>query len=177
MRALVLGGHGFLGRSVVAALRANGHAVEVGSRALRRTGSGSRVRRIRFEHRLSADAWLSAIEGVDVVVNCVGILRERGHETYGRVHHLAPETTVPIAVTDRDAERWDAVALVPAAEHPVGHRHPADEADEVDVPAGVAGDRPRPGRAQVMGPEPRAFETREEGLQGTNVARTHCSDA
>ncbi len=90
MRALVLGGHGFLGRSVVAALRANGHAVEVGSRALRRTGSGSRVRRIRFEHRLSADAWLSAIEGVDVVVNCVGILRERGHETYERVHHLAP---------------------------------------------------------------------------------------
>jgi len=90
MRALVLGGHGFLGRSVVAALRANGHAVEVGSRALRRTGSGSRVRRIRFEHRLSADAWLSAIEGVDVVVNCVGILRERRHETYERVHHLAP---------------------------------------------------------------------------------------
>ena len=48
------------------------------------------MRRIRFEHRLSADAWLSAIEGVDVVVNCVGILRERGHETYERVHHLAP---------------------------------------------------------------------------------------
>jgi hypothetical protein len=23
-------------------------------------------------------------------VNCVGILRERGHETYERVHHLAP---------------------------------------------------------------------------------------
>jgi len=90
MRALVLGGHGFLGRSVVAALVARGHAAEIGSRALRRTGSGPRVRRIRFEEHLARDAWSAAIEGIDVVVNCVGILRERGRETYERVHHLAP---------------------------------------------------------------------------------------
>jgi NADH dehydrogenase len=30
------------------------------------------------------------LAGVDVVVNCVGILRQRGRETYQRVHHLAP---------------------------------------------------------------------------------------
>lgn len=90
MRALVLGGHGFLGRSVAAALAARGHGVEVGSRALRRTGLGFRVRLIRFESHLTSDSWLPALDGVDAVVNCVGILRERGRETYERVHHLAP---------------------------------------------------------------------------------------
>ena len=30
------------------------------------------------------------LHGCDAVVNCVGILRPRGHETYQRVHHLGP---------------------------------------------------------------------------------------
>jgi NADH dehydrogenase len=90
MRALVLGGHGFLGSSVVTALAQLGHGVEIGSRALRRTGFGFRVRRIAFQEACTTDAWLRAIDGADVVVNCVGILRERGRETYERVHHLAP---------------------------------------------------------------------------------------
>jgi uncharacterized protein YbjT (DUF2867 family) len=90
MRALVLGGHGFLGRSVVAALAASGHGVEIGSRALRRTGFGFRVRRIPLHEHLTPESWQRALDGVDVVVNCVGILRERGRETYERVHHRAP---------------------------------------------------------------------------------------
>ena len=90
MRALVLGGHGFLGRSVVAALAASGHGVEIGSRALRRTGFGFRVRRIPFHEHLTPESWERALDGVDVVVNCVGILRERTRETYERVHHRAP---------------------------------------------------------------------------------------
>jgi uncharacterized protein YbjT (DUF2867 family) len=90
MRALVLGGHGFLGRSVVAALAGRGHGVEIGSRALRRTGLRFRVRRIAFHDELTPEAWQRAIDGADAVVNCVGILRERGRETYERVHHLAP---------------------------------------------------------------------------------------
>ena len=90
MRALVLGGRGFLGRSVAAALAAKGHGVEVGSRSLRRTGFGFRVRPTRFEEHLTPEAWQRAIEGVDVVVNCVGILRQRGRETIDRIHHHAP---------------------------------------------------------------------------------------
>ena len=34
--------------------------------------------------------WTSVLHGCDAVVNCVGILRPRGHETYQRVHHLGP---------------------------------------------------------------------------------------
>ncbi len=37
-----------------------------------------------------ADAWRPLLAGIDVVVNCVGILRQRGAETYEKVHHLAP---------------------------------------------------------------------------------------
>ncbi len=94
MRVLVPGGAGFLGRSVVGALEARGHAVVVGSRKGSceggPEGGASRRRRMRFESLLSADAWAPHLAGIDAVVNCVGILRERGRETYDRLHHLAP---------------------------------------------------------------------------------------
>jgi NADH dehydrogenase len=35
-------------------------------------------------------SWDALLKGIDVVVNCVGILRERGRETYARVHREAP---------------------------------------------------------------------------------------
>lgn len=39
---------------------------------------------------LSVEKWRPLLEGIDVVVNCVGILRQRGLETYEKVHHIAP---------------------------------------------------------------------------------------
>lgn len=97
LRVLVLGGSGFIGRHAVAALLAQGAGVEVGSRHPdrldRRLPEAARAcprRRVRFEQLLDADGWRPVLEGVDVVVNCVGILRPRGRETYQRVHHLAP---------------------------------------------------------------------------------------
>lgn len=97
MRVLVLGGAGFLGRHVVAALAARGHDVIVGSR------DGGRVDRlcatlnvralfrpVRFERQTLPARWDATLENVEVAVNCVGILRERGAATYERIHHLAP---------------------------------------------------------------------------------------
>jgi NADH dehydrogenase len=97
LRVLVLGGGGFIGRHAVAALLSEGFAVEVGSRHPGRLGRrlpaeacGCLRRRVHFEYLLSAEAWQPVLEGIDVVLNCVGILRPRGRETYQRVHHLAP---------------------------------------------------------------------------------------
>jgi NADH dehydrogenase len=45
---------------------------------------------VRFEQMATPSHWESVLEEIDVVVNCVGILRERGAETYDRVHHFAP---------------------------------------------------------------------------------------
>lgn len=47
-------------------------------------------RAARLERLLTAEMWRPLLVGIDVVVNCVGILRERGAETYEKVHHLAP---------------------------------------------------------------------------------------
>lgn len=96
MRVLVLGGAGFLGRHVVAALLARNHTVVIGSRygALRGAFDDAddpyERRETRFERLTSPDAWAPLLGDVDAVVNCVGILRESGRATYERVHLVAP---------------------------------------------------------------------------------------
>lgn len=88
MRVLVLGGGGFLGRHVAAALARRGHAVAIGSRVAYEAGFPVRV--ARFEDLADAHAWQPLLAGCDAVVNCVGILRERGRATYDVVHRRAP---------------------------------------------------------------------------------------
>lgn len=93
MRVLVLGGRGFLGRHVASALAARGHRVAVGSRRgghADAKGQAAPSRCVRFERLAAPRAWDEVLAGADAVVNCVGILRERGGATYERVHHLAP---------------------------------------------------------------------------------------
>ena len=97
MRILVLGGAGFIGRHAVAALLGRQHEVIVGSRyperaARRLPAQAHRCERrtVRFERLLTADAWHPLLADIDVVLNCVGILRQRGAETYDKVHHVAP---------------------------------------------------------------------------------------
>jgi hypothetical protein len=48
------------------------------------------MRLARFEQLLQPDAWAALLKDVDVVVNCVGILRQRPNESYDHVHHRAP---------------------------------------------------------------------------------------
>ena len=97
MRVMVLGGTGFIGRNVAAALRERGHSVVVGTRhprrALDKLPPGLRdcdLRETHLEFLTTRYAWKPLLAGVDVVVNAVGILRERGRETYDRVHNMAP---------------------------------------------------------------------------------------
>ncbi len=96
-RVLVLGGAGFIGRHAVAALVAAGAEVIVGSRHPPRidhrlpvSAAGCARREVRFEEHTDVAHWQTLIADVDVVLNCVGILRQRGRATYQRVHLLAP---------------------------------------------------------------------------------------
>jgi len=96
MLVLVLGGAGFIGRQVVAELLAQGRRLAIGTRrpgrAGRRLAAAGRCecREVHLERLTTAQSWPPLLAGVDVVVNCVGILRERGAATYDRVHHRAP---------------------------------------------------------------------------------------
>jgi NADH dehydrogenase len=97
MTTLVLGGAGFIGRHVAAALAARGHVLVIGSRRPRRAARRLPAslhfcerREVHLERLTSPEVWRPLLEGIDTVVNAVGILRERGAETYERVHHLAP---------------------------------------------------------------------------------------
>jgi len=94
---LVLGGSGFIGRHAVEALCYRRCHVVIGSRhplridALLPANAHRCPRRtVHFEKLIKADDWQMLLTGVDVVINCVGILRQRGRETYDRVHRLAP---------------------------------------------------------------------------------------
>jgi uncharacterized protein YbjT (DUF2867 family) len=97
MRVLVLGGTGFIGRHVAAALAARGHEVCIGTRhparAVRRLPPALRsceLREVHFERLAKRGDWHVVVAGCHAVVNAVGILRPRGAATYERVHHLAP---------------------------------------------------------------------------------------
>ncbi len=89
MRVLVTGGYGLIGAAVVSQLHREGHAI---------VGAGRNVaqarRRAPFARRIEADfnkltdasAWLPLLDGIDAVVNCVGVLEQGGLDDIRRIH-------------------------------------------------------------------------------------------
>ena len=86
----MLGGNGFIGRHAVAALTSLDTTITVGTRHPRGRPDGLAELGVRLESLTSPDDWESLIQPFDCVLNCVGILRQRGAETYDLVHHRAP---------------------------------------------------------------------------------------
>lgn len=88
---LVLGGYGFIGREIVEELEKVGANVIIGTRGKHaRHNPGSR--KIILHQIQRAGDWQQHLAGVDVVVNAVGILRQRFRESYEQVHHKAVAT-------------------------------------------------------------------------------------
>jgi uncharacterized protein YbjT (DUF2867 family) len=88
LKVLVLGGFGFIGSHVASAISERGHLVTVGSR--RPGAAGQLVQAVRFQEMHNPSDLINIVDAFDVIVNCVGILRQRRHESYEQVHHLAP---------------------------------------------------------------------------------------
>ena len=122
MNVLVLGGTGFIGRHAVAAVRAQGDAVVVGTRHPARAGRRfndlprAAIRQARFERLLTPDDWRDLLAGCDAVINCVGILRQRGRETYQAVHAAAPAALA-------EACRQRGLRLVHVSAHALAQPH------------------------------------------------------
>jgi uncharacterized protein YbjT (DUF2867 family) len=92
MRVLVTGAYGFIGAHIVAALTAGGHDVVCAVRGGRVDTRFPGISAIACDMAddVGEEDWLPRLVGIDTVVNCAGILRERGHDRYTAVHERAP---------------------------------------------------------------------------------------
>ena len=96
-RVLVLGANGFIGSRIAAALSVAGWQVRAGARDPLRSG-----RRAPHYEWIKADfhdltrpqAWEPLLAGVDVVVNCVGVLQDGGTDSNHIAHVDGPRALV-----------------------------------------------------------------------------------
>jgi uncharacterized protein YbjT (DUF2867 family) len=101
-RTAVLGGSGFIGRYVVQRLAARGDVIPVGCRRaeeakfLKPLGNVGQIATLNLT--IGDEQILPAfLAGNDTLVNCVGILRESGSQTFERVHHTGPARLARLA--------------------------------------------------------------------------------
>lgn len=94
-QACIFGGTGFIGRQIVRDLARQGYLIKVASRApesayfLRTAGNVGQI--VPFACDYGDEGSLrDAVRGCDVVINCVGILHERGHNNFTRLHTELP---------------------------------------------------------------------------------------
>lgn len=88
MVILLAGGTGFIGRHLAERLRQRGHRVIV----VRRSGPPTPdTVQGDFTRDLDATHWVSRLRDVEVVVNAVGILRERPEATFDAIHTRGPQ--------------------------------------------------------------------------------------
>lgn len=95
MKVLVTGGTGFVGTHLVNALLRRGHAVAVLARHPDRARSryNRPVERVRGDV-LDPASLAPALAGRDAVVHLVGIIHEKGAQTFDRMHRQAVENVV-----------------------------------------------------------------------------------
>jgi NADH dehydrogenase len=91
----VLGGSGFIGRYVVKRLAGRGEVVTVGGRRASEAGFlklKGEVGQVGLVNIAIDDEEVLPVflQGKDALINCVGILQERGRQSFDRVHHTAP---------------------------------------------------------------------------------------
>jgi uncharacterized protein YbjT (DUF2867 family) len=90
---LLTGASGFIGRHLSAALLAAGHEVVCAVRdPARHARTDTRMRCIAADFTRDTDpaVWRPRLAGVDAVINAVGIVRERGAQTFETIHDKAP---------------------------------------------------------------------------------------
>lgn len=104
-RVLVLGATGFIGRHVVHALLGAGVAVTGVRRATpavqAEKGAPASIgwKSLHLHTLRVPEDWREHLQGFDVVINCVGILRQRWGERYEDVHHHMPAALAQACAT------------------------------------------------------------------------------
>lgn len=104
--ACVFGGTGFIGRQVVRRLADQGYTVKVATRVPERAyflkTSGNVGQIVPFLCRSSDDAAIrAAVQGCEIVVNCVGILFEKGKSSFTRIHTELPRAIAKACAAEK----------------------------------------------------------------------------
>jgi len=85
------GASGFIGRHLTAALSRAGHSLVLGLHRASSSGAlQGRVIAVDYAHDVDPAAWRPRLQGVDVVINAVGVLRERRGQSFEALHRDAP---------------------------------------------------------------------------------------
>ena len=95
MVVFLTGASGFIGQHLAPALRSAGHRVIAGVH--RRDAEGDAVP-VDFTQDFDPATWRPRLEGVDAIINAVGILRERGAATFDALHLRAPRALFAAAL-------------------------------------------------------------------------------
>ncbi len=93
MHVLITGASGFIGSHLTEALLRHGHRLTVVTRNLHTLAnrhSDTRALTIDFCQARQPEDWLGRLQGADVVINAVGIIREKGNQTFRALHEQAP---------------------------------------------------------------------------------------
>src|SRR5574343_284391 len=91
MHILLTGATGFIGQTLPAALRAAGHQVHAG---VSPRGAQAKLQPdqvpMDFARDTTPEAWLPRLQGMDAVVNAVGVLRDSAARPIDAVHQHTP---------------------------------------------------------------------------------------
>lgn len=101
MRVLVIGATGMIGEALVAKLLAAGFEVIAGVRDVERAAKRwpqVAVVHVDLADPATASQWQMLLQGVDLVVNTVGIFRESGSQTFAALHVEGPVALFDAAV-------------------------------------------------------------------------------
>jgi uncharacterized protein YbjT (DUF2867 family) len=106
MRVLVTGAYGLIGAACLARLHRDGHELIAAGRTIaapRRRAPYARWIEADYRRLTLAGDWLPLLEGIDAVVNCVGVLQDGARDDVRRVQVEA--TTALFAASERAGVR------------------------------------------------------------------------
>jgi uncharacterized protein YbjT (DUF2867 family) len=93
MKIYLTGASGFIGRHLARVLHQRGHVVVCAvHRAFPAVGSApcDELQTVNYLSDVEPAAWTERLRGVEIVVNAVGLIRERGAESFDALHVRAP---------------------------------------------------------------------------------------
>jgi NADH dehydrogenase len=114
----VLGGSGFVGSAIIAALQKQGYRIRVLTRKLSHAHHLKLLPNVVLEECdiFNVDALRKTLRGADAVINLVGILHQSRKLSFKRVHAQLPETLANICI-DLGIKRLIHMSSLGASEH------------------------------------------------------------